>query len=84
MSTILKSPKELKDSECKKVQLSSHPPIQYAPLIYLVTTNESSESLRIKLDNATVFNMSIFSQGNTEEYLAHIVAVLRLIKPKKT
>ncbi len=31
MSTILKSPKRLKDLECKKGQLSSWPPIPYAP-----------------------------------------------------
>ncbi len=34
------------------------------------------------LPNGTVFNMSIFSQGNTEEYLAHVVMVLCLINQK--
>jgi hypothetical protein len=42
------------------------------------------ESLKIKLPDVAVFNMSIFSQGNTKEYLAHIVAVLRLISQKGT
>jgi hypothetical protein len=40
------------------------------------------ESLKIKLPNGTVFNMSIFSQGNTKECLVHVVAVLCLINQK--
>jgi hypothetical protein len=67
MSIILKNPKGLKDLECKKGQLSSWPPIPYIPLTDLVTTKESPENLKIKLSNGTVFNMSIFFQGNTEE-----------------
>jgi hypothetical protein len=79
LSTILKGPKGLKDLECKKGQLSSWPPIPYVPPTDLITTKEAPESLKIKLPNGTVFNMSIFAQGNTEEYLAHIAVVLRLI-----
>jgi hypothetical protein len=48
----------------------------------LVTTKEALESLKIKLPNGTIFNMSIFSQGDTEEYLAHVVTVLHLINQK--
>jgi hypothetical protein len=48
----------------------------------LVPTKEAPESLKIKLPDETIFNMSFFSQGNTEEYLAHVVAVLRLINKK--
>jgi hypothetical protein len=82
MTTILKSSKGLKDLECKKGQLSSRPCISYVPPTDLVDTKELSESLKIKLPNGTVFNMSIFSQGNTKEYLAHVVAVLCLINQK--
>jgi hypothetical protein len=82
MSTVLKSLKELKDLECKKGLLSSRPPIPYVLPAYLVTTKEVPESLKIKLPGGTVFNMSIFSQGNTKEYLAHVVAVLCLISQK--
>jgi hypothetical protein len=53
-----------------------------SPTTDLVTTKEAPESLKIKLLDGTVFNMSIFSQGNTEEYLAHIVTVLCLISQK--
>ncbi len=79
MSTTLKSPKGLKDLECEKGQLSSSPPIPYIPLTDLLTTKEVPESLKIKLPVGTIFNMSIFFQGDTEEYLAHVVAVLGLI-----
>jgi hypothetical protein len=48
----------------------------------LVTPKEAPESLKIKLLNKTFFSMSIFSQGNTKEYLAHVVAVLHLINQK--
>ncbi len=61
MSTTLKSLKGLKDLECTKGQLSSQPPILYVPPTDLVTTKEAPESLKIKLLNGTIFNMSIFS-----------------------
>jgi hypothetical protein len=73
MSTTIKSLKGLKDLECKKGQLSSRPPIPYVLPTDLVTTKEAPESFKIKLPDGTVFNMSIFSQGNTKKYLAHIV-----------
>jgi hypothetical protein len=74
MSTILKSPKRLKDLECKNGQLTSRPPIPYLPLTDLITTKKVPVSLKIKL--------SIFSYGNTMEYLAHIITVLCLINQK--
>jgi hypothetical protein len=82
MTTVLKGPEGMKDSECKKGQLSSPPPITYVPLADLVTTKESSDNLKVKLEDGTVFNMTIFSQGNTEEYLAHVIALLHLINQK--
>jgi hypothetical protein len=75
-------PQRMKDLECKKGQLSSQPPIPYVPPTDLVTTKESFDNLKIKLPNGTIFNMSIFFQGNTEEYLVHVVAVLNLINQK--
>jgi hypothetical protein len=82
MSTTLKTLKELKDSECKKGQLRSWPPVPYIPLTDLVTTKEVQETQKIKLPDGTILNMSIFSQGNTKEYLVHVVAVLHLIHQK--
>jgi hypothetical protein len=48
----------------------------------LMTTKEVQETLKIKLLDGSIFNTAIFSQGNTEEYLAHVVAVLCLIHQK--
>jgi hypothetical protein len=79
MSTVLKSPKGLKDSKCKKGQLSSQPPIPYVPPTYLETTKEVPEILKIKLPDGNIFNMSIFSQGNNKEYLIHVIAVFHQI-----
>jgi hypothetical protein len=74
MSTTPKSPKGLKGLECKKRQLSSWPHIPYVLPANLVNTKKVPESLKIKRPDGTVFNMSIFSQENTKEYLVHIVA----------
>jgi hypothetical protein len=82
MSTTLKAPNGLKDSELMKGQLSSQPPVLYVPPTDLITTKEEPQSLKIKLPYGSVFNKSIYSHGNIEEYLAHIVAVLRIIKQK--
>ena len=61
MSYNLNSPKGLKDLECKKGQLSSWPPTLYVPLMDLVTTKESPESLNLMLPNGNIFSMFIFS-----------------------
>jgi hypothetical protein len=54
----------------------------YVPLTDLPTTKESSDNLKIRLLYGTVFNMTIFTQGSTKEYLDHITTVLRLINQK--
>jgi hypothetical protein len=82
MSTTLKTPKGLKDSKCKKGQLSSWPPVPVVLPMYLVTTKEAQKTLKIRLPNGSVLNMSIFSQRNTKEYLVHVVAFLCLIRQK--
>jgi hypothetical protein len=82
MSTTLKALKGLKDSKREKGQLSSWPPILYVPSTDLVTTKEEPQSLKIKLPDRSVFNMSIYSCGSTKEYLAHIVAILHITKQK--
>ncbi len=54
----------------------------YAPPTDLVTTKESVDNLKVKLDDGTVFNMTIFFQGNTKEHLACMNVVLHLINQK--
>jgi hypothetical protein len=82
MSTSLKSPDGLKDAECKKGQLSHQPPIPYVPVVDIVTPKEEPQVFKIMLPDASNLTMPIYSHGNNEEYLAHIVAVLQMIEQK--
>jgi hypothetical protein len=74
MSIALKAPIRLMDSECEKGQLSK--------LTYLVATKEEPQVWKVKLQDGFILSMSIYSHWNTKEYLAHIVAVLHIIKQK--
>jgi hypothetical protein len=82
MSANLKSIDMLKDPECKKGQLSQRPPIPYVPVVDVVTPKEEPSVLKVKLPNDSHISIPIFSPGNNEEYLAHIVAVLCIIDQK--
>ncbi len=82
MSTSLKSPNGLKDAECKKGQLSHRLPIPYVPVVEVVTPKEEPQLYKVKLPDASHLSIQIYSRGNNEEYLAHIVAVLRIIEQK--
>jgi hypothetical protein len=82
MSTSLKSPDMLKDAECKKGKLFQWPPIPYVPVVAAVTPKEEPQFLKVKLPDASHISIPIYSHGNNKEYLAHIVAVLRVIEQK--
>ncbi len=82
MSASLKSPDKLKDAECKKGQLSHWLPIPYVPVVDIITPKEEPQNFKVKLPDASHLSMFIYSCGNNKEYLAHIVAVLRIIKQK--
>jgi hypothetical protein len=82
MSTSLKSPDGLKDAECKKGQLSHRPPIPYVPVVDVVTPKEEPQLYKVKLPDASHLSIPIYSWGNNEEYLAHVVTVLRIIEQK--
>jgi hypothetical protein len=81
MSTSLKSPDGLKNAECKKGQLSHRLPIPYVPVVDIVTPKEEPQVL-IKLPDASHLSMPIYSRGNNEEHLVHIITVLRVIEQK--
>ena len=82
MSASLKGPERLKDSECEKGVVTHRLPIPYMPPMDLLAAKENSESLKVKLPDGTVLTMSIYSSRNPKEYLAHVIAVLRLITQK--
>jgi hypothetical protein len=43
---------------------------------------EEPQVLKVKLPDESHISAPIFSRGNKEEYLVHIVAVLRIIEQK--
>ncbi len=72
----------MKDAECKKGQLSHRPSIPYVPVVDVITPKEEPQLYKVKLPNALHLSIPIYSQGNNEEYLSHIVAVLCIIEQK--
>jgi hypothetical protein len=46
----------------------------------IVMPKEDPQVYKVKLPDDSHINMHIYSIGNNEEYLTHIVAVLRVIK----
>jgi hypothetical protein len=82
MSTSRKSPDGLKDPECKKGQLSHWLPIPYIPVVDIVMPKEEPQNFKIKLPDASHLSVPIYSRGNNEEYLVHIVVVLQVIEQK--
>jgi hypothetical protein len=82
MSTNFKSTDMLKDAKCKKGQLAQRLPIPYVPVVDLVLPKEDPAVLKVKLPDDSHISVPIFSCGNNEKYIAHIVTVLRIIKQK--
>ncbi len=67
MSNSSKTPKDLKDSECKKGHLGICLPIPYVPPTDLLQVKDCMEMLKVKLPNGPVFSMSIFTQDSSEK-----------------
>ncbi len=51
-------------------------------MVDIVTPKEEPQIFKVKLPDTSHLNVPIYSCGNNKEYLAHIVAVLRIIKQK--
>ncbi len=80
----LKSPPEgLKNVECEKGTPPIRSPILYVPPSDLHEKWET-EQIKVELPNRTKFQMPTYGSGNNEEYLVHIIAVLRLVEQKGT
>ncbi len=72
----------LKDVQCEKGQLAQRPPIPYVPVVDVVTPKEDPAALKVKLPDDSHISVPIFSRGNNKEYIAHIVAFLRIVEQK--
>jgi hypothetical protein len=84
MSASLKSPPEgLQNVECEKGTPPVRPPIPYVPPTDLHEKRET-EQIKVELLDGTKFQMPNYGSGNNEEYLVHVIAVLRLVEQKGT
>jgi hypothetical protein len=82
MSSNTKSPLEgLKASKAEKGKLGTRPPIPYVPLNNLIKKREG-EQINVKMPDGTIFSMATFTSGTNEDYLVHVIAVLRIIEKK--
>jgi hypothetical protein len=61
------------------VSLAAH---SVCSVVDIITPKEEPQVIKIKLPDASHLSMPIYSCGDDEEYLTHIVAVLRVIKQK--
>jgi hypothetical protein len=52
-------------------------------VVDIVTPKEETQLFKVKLPDGSHLSMPICSSGNNKEYLAHIVAVLRIINQKE-
>ncbi len=84
MSSNLKSsPEGLKSNECEKGTPPIRPPIPHVPPTDLIKKRETKQ-IKVELPDGTKFQKPTYSSGNNEEYLVHIIAVLRLVEQKGT
>ncbi len=51
-------------------------------MVDVITPKEEPQVLKVKFPDATHISVPIYSRGNNEEYLVHIVAVLQIIEQK--
>ncbi len=51
-------------------------------MVDIVTPKQEPQVFKIKLPDVSHLSMPIYSRGNNEEYLVHIVAVFRVIEQK--
>jgi hypothetical protein len=83
MSLNLKSPPEgLKNAECEKGTPPVRSPIPNVPPTDLLKKRET-EQIKVELPDGTKFKMTTYGSGNNEEYLVHIIAVLRLVSSRR-
>jgi hypothetical protein len=73
----------LKNTECEKCTPPARPLIPYVPPTNLHEKRET-EQIKVELLDGTKFQMPTYGSGNNEEYLVHVITVLRLVEQKGT
>jgi len=71
----------LKDNECERGNVVNRPPILYVPPVD-PHKKRDTEQIKVKLPDGTHFQMSAFWARNNEEYIEHVISVLRILDQK--
>jgi hypothetical protein len=83
MSASAKSPAEgLKDSECKRGAIANRPPIPYVAPVDPYEKQEKAK-IKVKLPDGTNYQMVPSRAGSNEDYVNHIISMIRLIQQKE-
>ncbi len=82
MSGNVTSPVEgLKDSECEQGAIANRPPIPYVAPVDPYEKQKKTK-IKIKLPDGTSYQMVLFRVGSNEDYINHIIAMIRLIQQR--
>jgi hypothetical protein len=82
MSGNVKRPVEgFKDSECEQGAITTRPPIPYVAPVDLYKKPEKTK-IKTRLPDGTNYQMVPFSSGTNEDYVNHIIAMIRLVEQK--
>ncbi len=82
MSGSTKSPAEgLKDSECERGVITTQPPIPYVVAVDPYKKQEKTE-IKTRLPDGTNYQMVPFYLGTNEEYINHVIVMIRVIEQK--
>ncbi len=79
MSGSAKSPAEgLRDLECERGVITTRPPIPYVAAVDPYKKQEKTE-IKTRLSAGTNYQMVPFRSRTNEEYINHVIAMIRLI-----
>ncbi len=82
MSGSVKSPaKGLKDLECEQGVITTRPPIPNVAAVDPYKKQEKTE-IKTRLPDGTNYQMAPFCLGTNEDYINHVIAMIRLVKQK--
>ena len=77
-----KSPAEgLKNSECERGVITTRPPIPYVAAVDPYEKQEKTE-IKTRLPDGKTYQMVPFRLGTNEEYINHVIAMIRLAEQK--
>ncbi len=72
---------EFKDSECKQGVITTQPPIPYVATVDPYEKQEKTE-IKTRLPDRTNYQMVPFHAGTNEDYINHVIAMIRLVEQK--